>query len=352
MLGLAAPVPAVARERWRRDLPEAVTQLAWGPDGALCSAGADGWIRGFDPDGAQMRAWGAHQGGITRLCRQPGSRVQASAGEDGRVLLWGPEGRLLQTLAEESGWVEHLAWTPDGRTLAAAAGRSIQLWRDGESIGVWYDARRSVLALAWAPDGKRLATAANKGLHLWRVGGQAPVQLLEFPGAPVALDWRADGKALAVGTQDGFLQVWRQAAPAGRGGRDGAGQLSMRGYPAKVTCLQWHPCQPRIATAGGTDVVVWEIAATGGGKPRPLRMHRSAVTALGYSPVGDLLVTADRDGAVALWSDAGSLLQTLKLDGEVTSVAWCANSSAFALGCTDGRLAVIDVAARPDASRS
>jgi WD40 repeat protein len=253
----------------------------------------------------------------------------------------------VSTLAEESGWVEHLAWTVDGELLAAAAGRSIHLWRGEESLGVWYDANRSVLALAWAPDGRRLATAANKGLHLWQVGGQAPAQLLQFPGAPVALGWRPDGKALAVGTQDGFLQVWRQAAGGVRKGRGGSSQLTMRGYPAKVTCLDWHPTRSRVATAGGPELVVWDIPPAGEGKPTPLRLHRTAVTALAYAPGGALLASGDRDGQVCIWSDAGAPLQSLSLDAEVACAAWNADGSVIAFGCTDGGITVLDIETQP-----
>jgi WD40 repeat protein len=347
------------RQRWYCQSTEAITALRWrSADDAsatddLLAAGADGWIRGHaGTDGREQLAWQAHDGGVTGLCLRPTPAknkddlpaVLASAGEDGRVQLWDVRGGLVATLAEESSWVEHLAWTADGRLLAAAAGRSIHLWRGEESLGVWYDANRSVLALAWAPDGKHLATAANKGLHLWQVGGQAPAQLLQFPGAPVVLGWRPDGKALAVGTQDGFLQVWRQSGPRGGGGRKGGtSQLTMRGYPAKVTCLEWHPTRSRVATAGGQDLVLWDIPAAGEGKPTPLRLHRTAVTALAYAPDGALLASGDRDGRVCLWSDAGAPLQSLALDAEVACAVWNSDGSAIAFGCTDGGITVLDV---------
>jgi len=368
VLGLAAPLPTLVQCRWRRQLPEAVTFLRWRASAgaaaeALISAGADGWIRGHAfADGSERVAWRAHDAGITGLCLHPAvtdassaasadatGAVFASAGEDGRVRLWDAAGRAVATLAEESGWVELLAWSPDGRILAAAAGRSIQLWRGEESLGVWYDAARSVLALAWAPDSRRLATAANKGLHLWQVGGQAPVQLMAFPGAPVALAWRPDGKSLATGTQDGFLQVWRQAGPgAGRArGRSSPSQLTMRGYPAKVSCLDWHPSRSRIATAGGPDVVLWDIPAAGEGRPTPLRLHRTAVTALAYSPGGALLASGDREGHLCLWRDGGAPLQSLALDAEISALAWHAGGATIAAGCTDGKVAVLDIDAAP-----
>jgi WD40 repeat protein len=364
VLGLAARLPTLVQQRWRCQLPEAVTALHWRPgasggDGDVLAAGADGWIRSYRADiGGERLAWQAHDGGITRLCLRPrpsdaGSdkssdpwpAALASAGEDGRIRLWGAGGEHVTTLAEESNWVEHLAWSPDGRFLAASAGRSIHLWRGEESLGIWYDAARSVLALAWAPDSRRLATAANKGLYLWEVGGQAPAQLMAFPGAPVVLGWRPDGKALAVGTQDGFLQVWRQAgAGSGHARRmAGSSQLTMRGYPAKVTCLDWHPTRSRVATAGGQDVVLWEIPTVGEGEPTPLRLHRTAVTALTYSPDGNLLASGDRDGRVCFWRDGDTLLQSVSLDAEISAAAWNGLETAIAFGCTNGTITVLDI---------
>ena len=193
-------------------------------------------------------------------------------------------GEQTTLLGTENGWVEHLAWTPDGKVLASAARKTISLWRGSESLGIWYDARRQVLAMAWAPDSKRLATAANKGLYLWRMqdarnNSSEPMQLLSFPGAPVALAWRPNGRALAVGTQDGFLQVWRQAT--GKSHDDNARQLTMRGYRSKVNCLAWHPRRGIIATAGGPDVVLWELPEAGkGARGQPLRHHQDTVTTL------------------------------------------------------------------------
>ena len=332
-------------------LSEAVTAMVWSLGAEAVVGCADGRLYRFDANGAQADDWAGHEGGVTRLVRKPGDgNFIASAGEDGRVRLWDlSTGCLGETLLDESDWIEHLDWTPDGQVLAAAARKTISLWRGCESLGMWYDARRRVLAMAWAPDGKRLATASNKGLFLWRMGdsvsGNAePVQLLTFPGAPVSVAWHARGAALAVGTQDGFLQVWRPAVAGGK-----ARQLTMRGYTAKVACLAWHPSKSLIATAGGPDVVLWDIPAKAGkAKGKPLRHHSSTVTALGWSDDGSVLASGDRAGQICVWDAGGQLLCVKPLGAEVAVLAWQPKAQVLLAGDTAGVVHRISPAGQPD----
>ncbi|KPK40299.1 MAG: hypothetical protein AMJ69_02815 [Gammaproteobacteria bacterium SG8_47] len=342
MPGLAAGnhKPAL-QARWADSFDDAVTDLVWSSDKGLVAASASGWIKRYTADGAPVAQWQGHRGGVVCLRLQPEGELLASAGEDGKVKLWNQSGEVAEVLVEESGWIEHLEWTPDGRVLAAGAERTIHLWKGRESLGVWYDPRRRLLAMAWAPDGKRLATASNKGIYVWRLGGDAPVQLLEFPGAPLSVAWSRNGRALAVGTQDGFLQIWRRE-PNGK-----AKQLTMRGYLAKVVCLAWHPHTPLIASAGGKDVVLWNlIANSGANRATPLKRHTRTITKLAYEAHGRLLASGDREGRVCLWRDSGELEEEWLLGSEVTALQWCAEQATLAVGTSEGRVHVYAGASR------
>jgi WD40 repeat protein len=156
----------------------------------------------------------------------------------------------------------------------------------------------------------------------------------------VAVAWQPDGRALAVGTQDGFLQVWRQAMPkGGPRGTNKASQLTMRGYPGKVACLAWHPSRPLIATAGGPDVVLWDLPHTGkGAKGQPLRQHRKTITTLAWSPDGRLLASGDRAGQLCLWNAQGALIFTQNLGHELSAIAWRPDSQSLAVADTHGQL--------------
>lgn len=347
MPGLAAVATSAAfSHRDCCELDDALADLAWSDDGRRLIAGsARGSLYHLDAQGCLQRAWVGHEGGITRIRLQPGNGATlASAGEDGRVKLWDlSTGDAPRTLVEQRDWVEHLAWAPDGSVLAAAARKTISLWRGTESLGMWYDARRHVLGMAWAPGGRRLATAGNKGLFLWRLdqgsgGDVEPVQLLGFPGAPVSVAWQPNGSALAVGTQDGFLQLWRPSSAS-----QGAKQLTMRGYPSKVACLAWHPRNAVIATAGGPDVVLWELPPNGGGaRGKPLRRHQSTITALAWSSDGELLASGDRSGRLCLWDTQGDAVFSRRLGYEVAALHWQPDQHRLAVGDTAGRLHLID----------
>ena len=207
---------------------------------------------------------------------------------------------------------------------------------------------RQILAMAWAPDGHRLATASNKGLYLWHVGRREsepvdPVQLLSFPGAPVSVAWHPAGSALAVGTQDGFLQVWRAGGIGQRGGSDRARQLTMKGYAAKVGCLSWHPSRPTIASAGGTDVVLWQLPRGGGkAKGQPLRHHAATVTALRWAPNGSFLASGDRSGRLCIWNARGEPIYIQNLDEEITVLHWMPHADALLVGDISGGLHLLN----------
>jgi WD40 repeat protein len=164
------------------------------------------------------------------------------------------------------------------------------------------------------------------------MGNQEPMELLAFPGAAVSVQWKPDGKALAVGTQDGFLQVWRQ------GSGKPARQLTMSGYPSKVSCLSWHPVRDRIATAGGHDVVIWDMTEQGRKEALPLSVHHSTVTCLSYSPDGKVIASADRDGQVYLLDNMGKTRASFETGAEVTTLAWSSDSASLLAGNIDGRI--------------
>lgn len=332
---------SIAELDWANVLGESLADLAWSPSGDVLYAGSsDGMLNAYKVDGDWLFSTPLHEQGLTCVRPRPDGRYVATAGEDGRVrLVDGQNGEAVETLADDDLWAEHLAWSADGKVLACAAGKRIYVRNGSGKTDAWDGHPGNVGALAWARQGKRLASAANKGVYLWNIGAWDPMRVLEFPGAAVSLAWNRSGTALAAGTQDGFLYMRLQ--PAGKTAK----RLTMSGYPGKVAGLQWHPRRERVATCGGSDVVIWDVDINKGQrKAQPLRRHDRTVTVLAYSPDGGLLASGDRAGRACLWSDAGEVVMEMELGSEITSITWQPGGNRLAVGTVEGLIRLFSVA--------
>jgi WD40 repeat protein len=85
MAKLSQP-PSLA-QRWQTSIGDHVIALAWSPDGALLAAGSvSGPIAIFDTASGSLRhSLKGHGFGATSLRWQPGGRLLASSGQDGKV---------------------------------------------------------------------------------------------------------------------------------------------------------------------------------------------------------------------------------------------------------------------------
>ena len=247
MPGLATmPGDEALSLRWSNMLSDALADLAWSSDGSLLYAGSVDKHRALRCSRRPSTVWQAHDAGITRLAIKPGDDdTLASTGEDGHVILWDSRsGERRALLADEGGWVELLAWTPDGKVLAAAASKTLSIWR-GESLWDSGTTCSCILAMDWAPivAAWRQPPIRACTFGAWMTTGRAVLNPCNC-SVTRAHPYRSPGtmrRALAVGTQDSFLQVWRQAVGSkGPHATGKASQLTMRGYPGKVTCLAWH----------------------------------------------------------------------------------------------------------------
>ena len=300
MLDLDVDSPhGVLRRGWSAAVDDYAIAGGWTRRGqALVVADAAGGVHAFDGKSGRS-AWarqGAHDGGVLAMAMHPRGTAFATAGQDGRVLVWGvAEGRATQAIDVGTSWVENVAWSPDGQWLAASCSRRVHAYgADGREAWRSDDHPSTVSAIAWAGTGE-LATACYGRVAFFDASTGALGQQLAWKGSLVSMVLSPDGDVVACGSQDNSVHFWRRST-----GQDSM----MSGYPGKPSALAFDDAGVLLATGGGDTVTVWSFQDGGpeGTRPGVLELHVEPVTTLAFARRALRLASGGRDGAVVVWS--------------------------------------------------
>lgn len=324
---------ATAFNGWAADVDDAVAAVSPGPDGRIAVAGSEGSLTLLSPAGEVEIRQTLSLGCLAVAWSPAGDRIAVGC-IDGIVIV---DGVGHQIARHRGGWCSSLAWSFDGARLAAGMGKSSVVYgADGAEL-FRHDRDSTVTTVGWI--NRRVASAAYGGVHVCHVSQGAAADVLPFTGSLLTMAISPDRRWAASGNQDATLHVWR----VGKTGEE----LSMSGYPTKITALAFSPDSMLLASGGGQDVTVWDFGGRGprGSTPRILAAHRQSVTGLAWSPRGDMLAAVADDGCVAVWEPrAGSPGRPLdvrdRLDRSAPASAVCwVGSDRLVAAWADGTVA-------------
>ena len=260
----------VLRRGWSAAVGDYPIAGGWSGGGeALMVGDAEGSVYALDGKSGAT-AWerrGVHEGGVLAMAIHPNGTEFATAGQDGRVLIWSAaEGQAIRAIDVGSGWVENVAWSPDGQRLSASCSRQVRVY-DADGAEVWRsdDHPSTVSAIAWSSAGE-LATACYGRVTFFDPSTGEPRQMMEWQGSLVSMALSSDGGIVACGSQDNTVHFWRRSTEQ---------DSMMSGYPGKPSALAFDDTGTLLATGGGESVTVWSFHRDG---PEGTDTRRSGVS--------------------------------------------------------------------------
>ncbi len=292
--------------------------------------------------------WKAHSGPVSACAWSADGRWGATAGEDGRIVIYGEGGDAIQDVVSGArAPVRALAWSIEGTLAAARDDGVVALWDVGQrrcraELRGHFGAIRS---MDWSPDGRRIASAGDdRQLIIWDVASAAPlrsvssfaainsvawrpgveqvayahsdmqgqVYLMDLStmeaariyeavdaGGVYALSWDGHGGGLAIGTGDDGVRIWSEG-----------GTAHFPGHIGTVRALDWHGGGGGLASVGD-DLSLRVLENPSSSPPeaegeelrqRILLGHRSPVGCVAWSDVAGTLLTGGDDGSVRFWT--------------------------------------------------
>lgn len=283
-----------------------IRSLAFSPTADLLAANtpagiavwqvATGELNDTVPSLGNVLAWDNRHNYLVSGDRDDTVRIWQSGNEEPLAVLKGHQ--PAKGLATEGGaGITALAVSNDG-ALIASAGRDgkVLLWDSatGRQARQLPNFPAQVTALAFSPDGAQLATAGwDQPVVVWNAQtGQETLRVNEEAGSTYGIAFSSDGRWLATGGKDGEVRVWEAVTGA---------LIQTLDAGAWVNAVAFTPDGDKLAAADQRGrVVMWNTA--NGQLVHTLSGHSEAVYALAFSHDGQILASSGKGGVIHLWS--------------------------------------------------
>ncbi|WP_198152945.1 WD40 repeat domain-containing protein [Pseudofrankia sp. DC12] len=305
------------RPGWARtavDVTAPVYAVAFSPDARrLATASGDGTVRLWnitDP-AVPWQRWMIR----TRFAVGPAVAISpdgawlATGYDTAHAALWRidrPGPPVPRALLDHPGGLTGLHFSADGQRLVGTfAGESARVWDVSvparpRVLGRAGD-RRAARGAAMFPDGRWLATVGER-VEFWDVSS-APVRrthLTAGEGPLFGVAVAPDGRTLAVGRNDGAVDLWHTVDPSAP-----APRASIDAHSGWVTTVEFGSDGRWLATVSAEQVALWDL--TDPTVPVGRLQAGQPVTAVAFSPARGLFAVASLDGSVSLLRPTASI---------------------------------------------
>ena len=280
-----------------------IYSLAMSPDSTTIASGSnDGIIRLWDTrSGQRKKILTGHASIVSSLAFSPDNATLASGGWDNTIRLWNPQTGQQHGTLKGHGSINSLMYSPDGEILASGDSKGIvRLWdvRTQQQKNILKGHTSIVYSLAFSPDGRTLASSEqDKTVHLWDVEtGERKKTITDHTHYVSSVLFSPDGKTLISGSWDKTIRFWDAHT----------GEHKKTFVWDTISCLALSSDGQMLASGGVfsrrnsiTPISLWNVKT--GAEKKTFMGHTEWINGVLFSPDGETLASASRDGTILLW---------------------------------------------------
>jgi WD40 repeat protein len=271
--------------------------IAFSGDGSrIATGGRDGTIRVWDTERRdQLAEVVAHEGPISGVAFSADDteivssgdaiRIRGSDGDEAeREILTGHDIRVFGVAVSDGGsWIASGGEDGSVRLWDAGTGALVRELAAGDREAVW--------TVAFSPDGRRIASGGRGNTaRVWDATSGTEVFSLEHEDSVRWATFSRDGTRIATASNEGLVRVWDAST--------GSQLLVLRGHEFAVTAVDFSPDGDLIVSGSADGTRRWNAQD---GKAWMLRGHEGHVRAVAFAPDGATIASAENDGTIRLW---------------------------------------------------
>lgn len=287
--------------------------------GEVITASSDHTLRFWDPASTHIIHLNGHgTEGISGAVFSADGKQIITAGLDGQVIFWSPDGQMIRKLPTHPLAVDKVFFHPDGRRLyTLGRDKILRVWTlDGTLLFSVGSKKMMINKVRVSPDGNYLFTLDTaQYMHVWDQDGK---EIRSFPthrAKVYRFDICSSRPLLLTASKDNSAALWNY---------EGLLIMKLEGHGGNVHSAYFNRTGDRIITASADRTAkIWDLA---GHCMIELGDHPRSVSRAFFIPNSNQWLTQTMGYDIRLWNEEGQLLRVLDgHSGHINHISFAAD---------------------------